>query len=552
MINYISAFLMTFGAFAMTANAQTPKDSALNRTVVVENQYNPEVMDASKINVLPKVEEPAVPKAEINYATSARPMTGWEVVPMELISNEMKQTGAYRGYLRAAYGNLNNADAKLSYLWDITPQDRLGVMGSFYGRYGDIPSFNETPDEWKSRFFKTDVALDYRHQFRKLALTLGGSFASQVFNYMPIADVDSKTAFSGSQHFTWGEGYVGIESVEKEFPVVFALQTGFCGFSRKQAIPYLPDFSEKSIHTLGYVSGALNDQQSVGIGFEMDNLMYDKPYKNFTLLQLNPYYQLKDENLSLRVGAHVDLQKGNDGGIEVAPDVKLDYTFSDTYVFYLHATGGATLNDFRRLNEFSPYAMPVAQLQKSYTQVDAQAGLKGSPMAGMNFKVFGGYQITKDDLFAIPAASVEESAYYYTGVAQEKAKVGYGGVALSYAYKDWFDFAVDGTYYGWSMDEANEYLLALKPQFSVNATLRAKIMDNLHVDAGYRYEGRVDVDGVGKADAVSNLSVSATYEFLNRINVFVRTDNLLNQDYITETGYPVQGLTVMGGISLRF
>ena len=41
----------------MAANAQQhAADSALNRTVVVENQYNPEVMDAFKVNVLPKVE----------------------------------------------------------------------------------------------------------------------------------------------------------------------------------------------------------------------------------------------------------------------------------------------------------------------------------------------------------------------------------------------------------------------------------------------------------------------------------------------------------------
>ena len=48
------------------------KDSTLNRTVVVENQYNPEVMDAFKVNVLPKVEEPAVAKQHIDYATRLR------------------------------------------------------------------------------------------------------------------------------------------------------------------------------------------------------------------------------------------------------------------------------------------------------------------------------------------------------------------------------------------------------------------------------------------------------------------------------------------------
>ena len=52
----------------MVINAQQ-QDTTLVRTVVVENQYNPIVMDASKINVLPKVEEPTVPKTHIDYAT---------------------------------------------------------------------------------------------------------------------------------------------------------------------------------------------------------------------------------------------------------------------------------------------------------------------------------------------------------------------------------------------------------------------------------------------------------------------------------------------------
>ena len=49
----------------------------LNRTVVVENEYNPTVMDASKINVLPRVEEPAVVKKGIEYATALRPVAAW-------------------------------------------------------------------------------------------------------------------------------------------------------------------------------------------------------------------------------------------------------------------------------------------------------------------------------------------------------------------------------------------------------------------------------------------------------------------------------------------
>ena len=39
------------------ASAQVqPNDTTLTRTVVVENEYTPNILDAQKINVLPKVE----------------------------------------------------------------------------------------------------------------------------------------------------------------------------------------------------------------------------------------------------------------------------------------------------------------------------------------------------------------------------------------------------------------------------------------------------------------------------------------------------------------
>ena len=39
---------------------------------------------------------------------------------------------------------------------------------------------------------------------------------------------------------------------------------------------------------------------------------------------------------------------------------------------------------------------------------------------------------------------------------------------------------------------------------------------------------------------------------LKGVNVFVRFNNLLNKNYITQTGYPEQGFYAMGGISWSF
>ena len=539
------------------AAQEQAKDSTLNRTVVVENQYNPEVMDAFKVNILPKVEEPAVAKQEINYAGGIHPFAAWEVNPMKPFNPEMKQENAHRGYARISYGNRNNTDVKGSYLWDITKRDRLGVMASLYGMYGDISNLTGTQD-WKSRFYRTDAALDYTHDFRKVSLKIGGDFASQVFNYMPAStdlNPDASTT-TGRQHYTLGEGYVRVASQEGQLPVEFALQSGFRSFNRKYDIYGLASGAEKIIHTSGFIAGNINEEQQVGVGLVMDNLMYDAALKNYTLVQLNPYYTIKNDDVSLRLGAHVDVQAGHDGGVNFAPDVKLAYTFADSYVIYVQALGGSRLNDFRTLNDMSPYWAQLSQFRTSSTPLDAGIGLKASPVSGLGFHLYGGYRITKNELFSLPGiesfALADATHYTYNFLLQDKAKVGYGGASISYAYKDWIDFTLQGTYYGWNTDSDNELLLALKPEFAVGFYARSRIMKDLHIALDYRYEGRKDIAGQSITDPINSLSVSAEYELLNRITVFARLNNLLNKNYITETGYPVQGFNVMAGISVRF
>ena len=530
------------------------KDSVLNRTIVVENQYNPEVMDAFKINVLPEVAEPAVTKYEIDYATSPRAFGSWKYQPMKAMLREQRQTAAPRGYARAAYGNMGNIDLKGSYLWDISKNDRLGVMVSMYGRNGDLPDFSTDKSDWKSRFYRTDASLDYRHGFRNVSLSLGGSFASQVFNYMPSMETSpSYTAGNDRQHYTLGEGYVGVTSVQGRLPVDFAVQTGFRRFDRKYEIPFLGSGAENAVHTTGYFAGAVNETQQVGIGFDMDNLFYASSLmmKDFTLVQLNPYYTLKTEEVSLRVGAHVDLQTANGSGVKWAPDVKLGYTFASSYTLFLQATGGTRLNDFRQLNGFSPYGMQYGQLKTSYTPLDARVGLKASPVTGFGFKIEGGYRITKDELFASPSLP-EDCSLVYSPILQEKAKVAFGTLTFDYSYQDWIDLSLTGSYYSWNVDDGAEPLLWLKPQVAVDFGARAKIAGPLHVTLDYRYEGRKDITGIGKADPVNNLCVGAEYELFKRLNVFARLNNLLNRNYLTESGYPTQGFYVMAGLGCRF
>lgn len=517
------------------------KDSALVRTVVVENQYNPEVMDAFKVNVLPKVEEPAVTKPHIDYATAIRPLSDWQGAPMPVIARNMESGKAYKGYVHAAYGNRNNTDVKMGYVWDMTARDRLDVKAGLYGMHGDIPR-PDGEEDWKSRFFRTDVSMDYTHGFNSVSLNLGGAFASQVFNNMyPFVLEEGNDGGTDSQNFTLGDVYVGVASTDEKLPIQFEVQTGFHSFKRKYAVPYLSDAVENKVQTGGKVWGTIHDVHTVGIGFEMENVFYDTDLKNYTLLQLNPYYKWRNEVLDLRLGAHVDGQTANGSGVKVAPDFVFGYTLADTYQLYLQAAGGMRLNDFRRLNEVSPYWMQISQIRSSYTPIDAQAGVKGSPATGLEFKVWGGYRVVKDELFSV-----------YSWMTQAKAKVAYAGGGVGYTYKDWVNLDLQAVYYNWNMNHDTEELLVLKPNYEVSASARVKILSGLYASMNYRYEGRNRIGEGKKADPVNNLSVAADYCLWNRMNVFVRLNNVLNKHYVTEVGCPVQGFYAMAGIGFAF
>lgn len=563
-------------AFLPLSAAYAQQDSTLNRTVVVENEYNPNIMDASKINVLPRVEEPAVVKKGIEYATALRPVSAWSYESMSPITREWALNKAKRGYLRGGYGNYGNVDFKAGYVWDITKNDRLQAGVSLDGMNGTLKNLNG--EDWKSRFYSTEVRLGYSHDFNKVNLDLGGGFGSQVFNYMPVpggdgrltTGTDAMSVTTDKQHHTRGDFHIGVSSRDESLPLQFRLQTGLQYFGIKYPLGYAAGESagkEKIVHTTGDVWGKLNEQQQVGIRFQMDNLFYssDSLMSNYTSLCFNPYYTLENDEWRLRIGAHIDWQSGEDSGIDVAPDVKAEYLFSDSYVLYLHALGGRELNDYRRLAAFSPYWTLSGRLASTYVPLNATAGFKASPVDGLWFNLFGGYRISKDELSCYLSAAVEgaqrKGGLYYTGLLQDKAKTAYGGAELKYGYKDFFDAALKGTFYSWKTEGENKdlYLLS-KPKFELNFHAEAKVFEGLKINAAYDYVQRREYTVNGEDgtpyDAglgnISNLSVGATYTFLKDISIFGQVNNLLNKQYYHEYGYPAEKLNVLAGLSFEF
>ena len=540
------AMIAGLGMMTLTAAYAQQNNTELERTVVVENQYNPTVMDASKINVLPKVEEPSVPKSNIDYVTSLRPVTAWNYQTMSLMPREQMADMIYRGWLRAGYGTYGNVDVKAGYEGYVSPKDRLGVAASLDGWNGKLAGLNE--EDWTSRLYDTRLGVDYRHSFRKMDLALGGYYRSQVFNYLYPFLADAP---AGKQHQTMANAHVGLASTDSNMPVSFTGEIGMNYFKQKYPAG-VEAGSESDFYVKGDVLAPFMGQY-FGLAFDLNACSYAMgEMKNSTSLEMNPYYRFEYGDWRIRVGAHLDWWSGAESRMNFSPDLNAELTFLDSYVLYAKAGGGRENKSLMELTDVTPYWM-LAQsyLIPTYVSLDAQLGLKASPANGWWFNLAGGCQVRKDDLFFGMANEKGLMAAF----AQADSKVAFGSAELKYDYKDLFDCALKATYYHWDLsqpkaqdEQTKQVSLVLKPELEVNAEVGMKPMAGLRVNVGYEYVKRCE----GLYAPVSNLYAGADYVLLKNLSVFGQVHNLMNKEYVRADAYPAQKMNAMVGLSLRF
>ena len=540
------AMIAGLGMMALTAAYAQQNNTELERTVVVENQYNPTVMDASKINVLPKVEEPSVPKSNIDYVTSLRPVSAWNYQSMGLMPREQVVDAIYRGWFRAGYGTHGNVDVKAGYEGYVGSKDRLGVAASLDGWNGELAGLNE--EDWTSRLYDTRLGLDYRHSFRKTDLALGGYYRSQVFNYLyPLL----AEAPAGKQHQTMANAHIGLASTDQDMAVQFSGEIGMNYFKQKY-----PAGVEAGSETNFYAKGDVLTPflgQSFGLALDLNTYSYAMgEMKNNTSLEMNPYYKMEYGDWRFRVGAHLDWWSGAENQMNVSPDLNVELNFLDSYVLYAQAGGGRENKSLMELTDVTPYwALAQPYLLPTYVTLDAQLGLKASPANGWWFNLTGGYQMREDDLFF----GVADEKGMTAAFAQADSKVAFGAAELKYDYKDLFDCTLKATYYHWDLSKPKEQdgqvkqiTLALKPELEVNAEVGMKPMSGLRVNVGYEYVKRCE----GLYDPISNLYLGADYALLKNLSVYGQIRNLMNKEYVRADAYPAQKMNALVGLSLRF
>lgn len=532
-IQYIVAVAIIAFPLGIQAQKQA-KDSTVNRTVIVEQEYNPDIMDASKVNVLPKVEPPTVNKKEVEYDATLVPAGNIPATIMQAYTGKETQNKALPGYVRLGYGNYGNLDARANYLFTLPNSDRLNLTLNMNGMDGklDMP---ESDKDWSSYYYRTHAGIDYIHAFKKINLNVAGNFDLSNFNFLP-------SSISSKQKFTSGDIHFGVKSTSNDLALQFRAETNLMFYERQHDL-MLSDSKEGIVRTKADVTGSISDEQFIGLALNMDNAFYNgELFENYTAVDLNPYYLYKNDDWNIRLGAHVDLAFGFGKQFRFAPDVMAQYTFSDSYTLYAQAKGGKMQNDFRRMETISPYGQMPWQLDATYEQLNTALGFKASPVAGLWFNLYGGYQDLKNDMLQSADALLTLHNTHNM----------YAGAEVSYSYKDIISFTASGIYRDWKIsNEETDRMLSFKPAFEANFHIDLRPIPSVLVNLGYQNISREKVKGE-KIDPVSNLYLGGSYEIFKGISVYARLNNLLNKNYQYYWGYPAEGFNFVGGASFQF
>ncbi len=537
------------------ANGLSAQNSVPDAVVQVENDYNPVVISAEKQSFVPQIEI-AGNNAPLDLLFSQ------EAAPFEQFTSSRnvkeilpRRANHLPGYVRMAYGNNNNLDARFGYRLQTGKNDHINMLAAMNGFKTGISGLE---GNWDSRFYNTLLSADYTHRFEYLTFGAKVAYGNKVFNYQPVegvAGTDKQNSGNLQLLMNVKSNLTGAFSYEAE--------AGYMLNTRKYAAGEKERISENHFVAKGGVCYELpnEDIHSLGAALAIDGFIYNKAlkpadapqYSDYLSMRFNPFMNFRFDNWKVRLGVHLDMLTANGAFLAIAPDCSIEGAINKHVTLYASATGGRSLNGFAAMENMSPYwnFIPgiVGQYTPTYKIVDVTAGARIA-LAPFTTNLYVGYAYTKDDMLAtdVYAAGIN------TCFGQHNTRNMYIGGRFGYDYNGWFNFLANARYDHQGCSGL-EYWIMYKPQITVDLKAEARLYKGLYANIGYtfvRYTKSDDEQINGRIENMNNLNARVSYRIDKQMSAHVTAGNLLGSDYFAYPGYRVQGAHFLAGVTIGF
>ena len=302
---------------------------------------------------------------------------------------------------------------------------------------------------------------------------------------------------------------------------------------------------ENNLVLSGFLNETIN-QFYAGLSGSIDlSTQKDSAYDyNNSLIKLNPYIKFQGDNYKIDAGVNIVNQFGFKTAVYVFPAAKLELQIIPDYVrVFVEAKGDVNRSSLRDFSMINPYLGQNVPIRNSVDQLDISAGLKGTILPGLGFKV-AVFRNTVKDLPLFVSDFNFAAGYNRFQVIYDEGRTRITGLNGELDYKASDDVDIFGRveFRNYQMGTPGYQPWNL-PKFKLTAGTVLHINSKLQLSGTLLIRGSVldpyapftitPADVITPAtyttiSSFADVSVGADYKITNRFSVFVHANNLLN------------------------
>ena len=554
----ILAGLIIIGSFNSLL-AQEKKKS-YSEEVTVTAPYEPSVTDANKISFQPKISDTAMHFQKQSYLI--KPFlfqTSVSIKPLDAarVSGESPKP-LFRNYLKGGLGTNNSPYAEFFASSAANPNHLITFHLKHLSSTGHIndqwfPGFSENLGELSGKLFTDMNVLSLSAAYSR---DVNHFYAPKLFKGTQLFE---PTQDSLKQRFNLIRGSFEIKSRSDE-------EDAFT-YSLKTDVANVADYyktSELNIKVKGLIQKSTDwltfaKHQYLGVDVLIDHNILKNSAKNITstLVEVIPSYRFLFDEYQVAFGAKTDFYSDTVTHLTIYPTVDASVQLvPDRLVALAGITGGLKNYNFNTLRLTNPFISSLTGVVTSNERFGIYAAIKGNIAQRVDLEARFETKII-DNMPLFVNDTMRKSYQRRFNVITDDINLlkilfsaRYNGDAFHISMQaNWNKYSPNAELYAWNCPVAEGQLeagVSLNKQWSISTEIfswgdsYAKTWSLNNIPVAKKLKGATD------------LNLGINYHPINRFNVFLNLNNILNKNYERWNLYPSFGFNAMAGVSFSF
>ncbi len=604
----MNAYTYSLPLLLLSIIAPAGASAQLHESVSVDGTYLRDVLHPDRINQLPHRPRLSLGETPLDYASAG---VKADFIPLSPVADATAFGASLEGtptlgYLDLEGGSYLNSSVSLGIGAIRRSEERLDLRlqhnsTTFWRPFGDLADARVS--------YAESLGVAYARKFSDMGLfSASAQYHVGYFNYYGLdPDIAGYTLDGTPMHLptqTLNDAALRLgwtSDPEGGWPVDWnaALSARYFG--------YRTATRETQLSLSGGAAMPFGQKGRLGIDASLDMLFYSEARDSrspdaYSTLSLRPYYKWQKQNLSLRIGADIDLAFNADGytpdthyaALHASPDVRFDVAARNVG-FYVHLLGGTELHTLAAMSQIDPCRNPhLESTRPVHTPLDANIGLNLTPFRGftaeLNLQYKSSTGVPMEGWYmawlnygdaAMPGLTVPDGIAPEYGMAMQRYSLSGFGASLRLAYRPSSVLALEakGSYTP-QHDKTGIFNGLDRPRWILDAGVELSPMRQLTFGVNYSYRGvrriftgytdpeatdlvpggappdptvssRQELASLRLPD-ITNLSASVRWDATRNFSLRFEASNLLGQRALLLPMTPTEGITFAGGFQWLF